>query len=74
MNLGGNAAFDLAEVLAEQEREAGIASARAALSISGRAACIGCGRPIPAARRLAHPAATRCLECQQIAEKETNAR
>ncbi len=43
MNLGGNAAFDLAEVLAEQEREAGIASARAALGIAGREICIGCG-------------------------------
>ena len=72
MNLGGNAAFDLAEVLAEQEREAGIASARAALGRSGREVCIECECVIPADRRLAHPAATRCLECQELAEKEAS--
>lgn len=32
--------------------------------------CIHCGDPIPLARRQAVPNAQRCLECQQITEKQ----
>jgi len=31
--------------------------------------CADCGEPIPAARRRAAPGATRCLDCQQWAER-----
>lgn len=30
--------------------------------------CAGCGQSIPAARRAAHPAATRCAGCQAATE------
>ncbi len=72
MNFGGDAALDLAAELATQERDAGIASARAALSKSGREECVDCGCSISIARRRVYPSATRCLECQQIAEKEAS--
>jgi len=31
--------------------------------------CADCGEPIPAARRRAAPGATRCVDCQQWAER-----
>ncbi len=74
MNFGSNAAFDLADERAEQEREAGLASARAALSKTGRDDCEDCGCTIPHARRLAYPCATRCVDCQQAHENEESAR
>lgn len=74
MNLGSDAAFDLAAERAIQERDAGIASARAALSKTGREECVDCGCCISIARRRVYPSATRCLECQQTAEKEATLR
>ena len=59
MNLGGNAALDLAAERADQERNAGIARARAALQETGRCECIECGHTILAARLRSYPAATR---------------
>lgn len=60
---------EIGEERVEQERQARIRAASAALKAEGRAEC-DCGATISAARRLVYPSATRCLECQQIAEKE----
>ncbi len=45
------ALFELAAVRAEQERDAGIRSASAALSMPGTIDCVSCGEEIPEARR-----------------------
>ncbi|AGA90683.1 phage/conjugal plasmid C-4 type zinc finger protein, TraR family [Thioflavicoccus mobilis 8321] len=34
----------------------------------GRAHCIDCGQPIPAARRASVPGASRCVTCQSLIE------
>lgn len=70
MNFGSNAAFELAEQRVEEEREAAIAAARAALCSAGTVECVDCGCSISLARRLVYPSATRCLECQEVAERE----
>lgn len=67
MNIG-NFAHELAQLRTEQEREAEIRRARAALQADGAEFCEECGRPIGAARRQAIPSATRCISCQEIAE------
>lgn len=66
----GNRYFDLAELRTEQEREAAITAARAALQSAGTIECLDCGCTISIARRRVYPSATRCLECQEFAEKE----
>lgn len=53
----------------EQERQARIDAARAELKKQGREQC-ECGATISPARRRVYPSATRCLECQEIVEKE----
>ena len=53
MNFGGNAALDLAAERAEQEREAKIAAASAALRGPGTNVCEDCPNDIPRERRLA---------------------
>lgn len=60
---------EIGEARVEQERQAKIDAARAALQKHGREVC-ECGAHISAARRAVYPSATRCLECQEIAEKE----
>lgn len=65
-----NAAYDLADQRAEQEREAGINAAKRAVSGDGFTDCIECGEPIPPHRRAAFPAAKRCFECQSAYELE----
>ncbi len=65
----GNAAFELAELRAEQERDAGVFRARAAIRGHGEAHCITCGDPIDVARRMALPSAKRCLDCQSRLER-----
>lgn len=60
---------ELGEARVEQEREARIAAARHALKQEGREQC-ECGATISPARRRVQPSATRCLECQEIVEKE----
>ena len=57
------------EARIEQERDAKVSAARQALRQPGTAECVECDRAIPEARRRAHPSATRCLSCQEIAEK-----
>jgi phage/conjugal plasmid C-4 type zinc finger TraR family protein len=47
-----------------------IAEARAALATSGTTECIDCGKPIEPKRRVAMPAARRCIECQSHIETE----
>lgn len=64
------ALFELAAVRAEQERDAGIRSASAALSMPGTIDCVSCGEEIPEGRRSANPSATRCIECQTFLEAE----
>lgn len=64
---------DLLDQAAEAEehfRQDALA-AREALIPRGAAArvCADCGEAIPAARRRAAPGATRCLDCQQWAER-----
>ncbi|MCD4663146.1 TraR/DksA C4-type zinc finger protein [Agrobacterium sp.] len=69
MNIGGNAAFDLAAERAEQERETKIAAARLALKGPGTMVCEDCPNDIPRERRIAMPSATRCIACQTRHEK-----
>ncbi len=54
----------------EAENARMIAEARASLKTSGTADCIDCGRPIEPKRRVAMPAARRCIECQSHIEAE----
>ncbi|WP_320194727.1 TraR/DksA C4-type zinc finger protein [Agrobacterium rosae] len=65
MNFGGNAAFDLAAERTEQEREAKIAAASAAVAVQGTIICQDCQSRIPDQRRAAAPFARRCIECQE---------
>ncbi|MEO9612619.1 MAG: TraR/DksA C4-type zinc finger protein [Nitratireductor sp.] len=65
----GNAAFDLADRLAEGERAAGVARAQAALRGDGERHCVDCGEAIEAARRRALPNARRCIECQRLRDQ-----
>lgn len=61
--------FDLAERLAQAERDAGAARSSAMVSGRGSAVCHDCGEMIEEARRKAAPFAKRCLECQQHSER-----
>jgi len=65
----GNAAFELADMRAEQEREAGISRARSSLVRSGASECSDCGDPIDVSRRIAMPSADTCLDCQRRRER-----
>lgn len=70
MNFGGNAAFEQADMRAEQEREAGIAAASLSLRSVGTIQCEDCPNNIPRERRLALPSATRCIRCQTKHEQK----
>ncbi|CDZ32199.1 Hypothetical protein NGAL_HAMBI1145_09700 [Neorhizobium galegae bv. officinalis] len=65
-----NAALDLASVREQQERDALIADAIAALEQPGKTECVDCGHAIPKARLTAAPFAVRCIECQKLHEQE----
>lgn len=65
----GNFAFDLAEQRADQERQSGIAAAHKALQGDGEIFCVACGEEIDQARRVALPAARRCIDCQKRRER-----
>ncbi len=65
----GNFAHELADIRAEQERDAGIAAARAPLKQTGTLECIRCGDEIEAERRAALPSARRCVDCQESFER-----
>ena len=66
----GNAAFDLAELRAEQEREAAIGAAGRLVRTAGTDICVDCDRPIEALRKSAAPFARRCISCQEEHERE----
>lgn len=65
----GNFDFELADLRAEQEREAGIRRAQEALEGAGTSLCIDCEWPIDQARKAAMPSADRCLGCAQRRER-----
>lgn len=65
-----NAALDLASVREQQERDALIADAIAALEQPGKTECVDCGHAIPKARLAVAPFAVRCIECQKLHEEE----
>lgn len=67
----GNFAYELADLRAEQEREAGIAQAKALVRGIGSIICVDCPEPIPPARRRAAPFADRCIDCQRKFENAT---
>ncbi|CAH0339590.1 TraR/DksA C4-type zinc finger protein [Rhizobium sp. CECT 9324] len=61
---------EIGEERVEQEKAAQVDAARKALKQMGTEECVDCGCTISIARRHVYPSATRCLECQEIAEKE----
>jgi phage/conjugal plasmid C-4 type zinc finger TraR family protein len=64
--------IELAELAISQELERRINLARRHLEASvSLPECEDCERPIPEKRRLAVPGCTRCVECQEIFEQET---
>lgn len=64
-----NAAFDLADRLAERERHAGVARVQAQLNGgAGRMVC-DCGEAISEARRRAVPHTDKCIDCATFAER-----
>ncbi len=65
---------EVGEARVEQERAAKVSAATRALRQMGTEECVDCGCTISIARRRVYPSATRCLECQEIAEKEAAAR
>lgn len=67
--MSDEADFERASELAEQERSAGVARIRAALTGAGRLVC-DCGDAISEARRLAVPHTTRCIECARRMERK----
>lgn len=60
---------DQAQLQNDLANQAAIARAAAQKSGPGRADCEDCGNEIPALRRAANPAATRCVYCQANHEK-----
>lgn len=64
---------DRARHLEELDRAAAMARVRAALTQTGATTCVGCGDPLPAARQAAMPAARRCIDCQDQAERRQRA-
>lgn len=66
----GNKAHDLADLRAEQERDAGILAVQSALNQKGSNICISCGDDIELERRAALPSARRCVQCQQQLERQ----
>lgn len=61
---------EIGEERVEQERQAKLEAARKALKQMGTEECVDCGATISIARRHVYPSATRCLECQEMTEKE----
>lgn len=62
--------FDLAEELAEKERQTAILRVRLALAHEGRFDCQDCPHEIEPARREALPSAIRCIACQTAYERK----
>lgn len=61
--------LDRAQIIETQERNAAVASAKAALPTGpGTEICEHCEEPIPEGRREAMPGCTLCRECQEELE------
>ncbi|MBB3963502.1 TraR/DksA C4-type zinc finger protein [Rhizobium metallidurans] len=72
--MSDEANFDLAEILADRERQTAIDLARDALKRAGKRNCEDCGGEIGAKRRQILPSATRCMPCQIAHEAMEKAR
>jgi phage/conjugal plasmid C-4 type zinc finger TraR family protein len=62
--------IDDAQQLQIQQTEIAIADVVSHVKEEGRTDCLGCGGPIDQQRRLAYPAARRCIDCQRRLEKK----
>lgn len=62
--------IDVATDVIEAEREELVRARRAAVEGKGAVWCEDCGDQIPLARSRALPSARRCIDCQEIAERE----
>lgn len=65
---------EVGEMRVEQERQARVDEARRAMKLEGTDECTDCGCTISIARKRVYPSATRCLECQEFAEREAYCR
>ena len=63
------AQMDIVNVARDAEELAGLESALQRLREGEYGVCTECGEPIARERLFANPAATRCAECQQFAER-----
>lgn len=61
--------LEQAEKMVAAELQTSMTRNQRAMTTPGTADCMDCGDPIPADRRAAAPFATRCIECQQGAER-----
>lgn len=59
---------EMAAAQEQAQRDAAVHLAHAATSGKGSPYCEDCGEPIPPERRQAHPAACRCIPCQNAFE------
>lgn len=62
-------AADQSQAVVDAEIEAGQREATYRMARRGTQVCIGCGEEIDPRRRQAAPWATRCVECQIIADR-----
>lgn len=61
---------DRAQIIIDQHRDNALARTRAHNpKTQGQTNCADCSDTIPKARRLAHPSAIRCIDCQQHYER-----
>lgn len=61
---------DLAQEYTELERTNALLAVKKIVTGKGRKKCIDCGEPIPAMRRKIIPWSLRCVECQEIFERQ----
>lgn len=61
---------DMASRQEEAARAEAVRRALAPLKGRGRKTCEDCGEPIPKKRKKALPSATRCVSCQQTADRQ----
>ncbi|MBP0439452.1 TraR/DksA C4-type zinc finger protein [Tianweitania sediminis] len=69
MSYVSNAALELADFRAEEERRIFVERAQAQVRTQGTIECQDCMLPIDDERRGAAPFARRCIDCQRIHEK-----
>jgi phage/conjugal plasmid C-4 type zinc finger TraR family protein len=62
--------LEQAAALSQMQRDTALHAASAAVAGPGQAECEDCAEPIPAARRVAFPAAIRCFYCQDAHEQQ----